>query len=342
MKITFVVPHGGRSGGVRSTVKVANGLLRRGHKVRLLAIKSKRNLRTKLRHLWWSTYYSNHSDWVGLFDGKVERAADIEQCAFEGNEIVVASGWLAAIEVRQVKHPGIIKVHIVRSRLQDPDDMRKSWGEDVPKLAISSFVAESINEACHQEVTAVIPNAIDLTEYYPCLTEEMRNGIGSIFGRSWHKDPEFILAVLTRLRERRPQVPQRVFGAARRPKDIPHRDYFRLPSLEKAREIYSQSLVWFVGSCSEGFCVPILEAMACGCAVVATDCGGPRDIITDGENGFLVEVGNIGQALKKIELLLDNAELRCHFVERSRLTLEKYTWDKSVDQLERVLSRLQL
>ena len=86
--------------------------------------------------------------------------------------------------------------------------------------------------------------------------------------------------------------------------------------------------------------MPILEAMACGCAVVATDCGGPRDIIVDGENGFLVEPGNVEQIVNKINLLLIDSKLRQQFMEKSRDTVKRFSWNSSVDRLEKVLRNL--
>ncbi len=135
-------------------------------------------------------------------------------------------------------------------------------------------------------------------------------------------------------------MPQRVFSAHRKPKNIPREIYHRLPSLEEAREIYSRSLVWFLGSYSEGFGVPVLEAMACGCAVVSTSCGGPQDIIKNGENGFLVKVGDVEQIVNRVKRLLDDGELRQRFVKNSKETLRKFSWESSIDKLEETLSNL--
>jgi glycosyltransferase involved in cell wall biosynthesis len=80
--------------------------------------------------------------------------------------------------------------------------------------------------------------------------------------------------------------------------------------------------------------MPILEAMACGCAVVSTDCGGPKDIIKDGENGFLVDVGNSNKLFEKAKLLLKDEGLWRTFAEQSRITVKSYSWENSVDKLE--------
>ena len=340
MKITFILPGGGRSGGVKCTVKVANGLLQRGHKVRLLVNRGGRNARDQLRNLWLKARYTCSNDWLHLFKGSVERFSDIRKCSFENEEVVVASGWWAATEMRRLSQNGIIKVHHVRSMLKDADQMRAAWGENVPKIVVASYLQEVIEQVCGQNVCAIIPDGMDAEEFYPSVPESQRNGVGTIFGPSYHKDPATVVSVLERLHTSCPEVPLRVFSAHRKPKNISREIYHRLPSLEKAREIYSRSLVWFLGSYSEGFGLPVLEAMACGCAVVSTGCGGPQDIIKNGENGFIVKVGDVEQIVNKVKMLLDDGELRRRFVKNSKETLEKFSWESSIDKLEETLSSL--
>jgi glycosyltransferase involved in cell wall biosynthesis len=340
MKIAFILPGGGRSGGVKCTVKVANGLLRKGHRVRLLVNKGGRSPRTKLRDLWLRARYTCSNDWLHLFKGPVERFSDIRKYTFENKEIVVASGWWAGAEVRRLNQNGIIKVHHVRSMLKNADQMRAAWGENVPKIVVASYLQEVIEQMCGQKVCAIIPDGMDAAEFYPSVQESERNGVGTIYGQGYHKDPKTVVKVLENLRTSRPEIPQRVFSLNRKPKDIPREIYHRLPSLEKAREIYSRSLVWFLGSYSEGFGLPVLEAMACGCAVVSTSCGGPQDIIKNGENGFLVKVGEVEQIVNRVKMLLDEGELRQRFVENSKETLRKFSWESSIDKLEETLSNL--
>jgi glycosyltransferase involved in cell wall biosynthesis len=80
--------------------------------------------------------------------------------------------------------------------------------------------------------------------------------------------------------------------------------------------------------------------MACGCAVVATDSGGPRDIIKDGENGFLVEVGKVDEIVGKVKLLLNNDGLRRRIVKNARKTVKNFNWGSSIDKLEEALQTI--
>jgi len=78
---------------------------------------------------------------------------------------------------------------------------------------------------------------------------------------------------------------------------------------------------------TEPFGLTIIEAAASGIPVVATDDGGPRSIITEGENGLLVDVNdpaNISGAVRKI---LEDASVWEKFSKKGiRNAVENYTW----------------
>jgi glycosyltransferase involved in cell wall biosynthesis len=344
MKVSFVLPGFGRSGGSKVTVVVANGLISRGHHVRLFVHKPNTFSRSRLRNEWLKIRYLRTNDWQQLFIGCVEPFKDLTKCRFENNEIVVAVGLWSCRELSRQNNSNIKKVHYIHGAPPgDVNLMKEAWCENVPKIAVASFLKQKVKDICGQDVIAVIPNGIDTNEYYPSVPESERDGIGTMFSfPTYYKDPDpqTILSVLRRLGKSRPQVPQRIFGACRRPKEVPRVVYTRLPSIEKAREIYSRSLVWVLASRTEGFGLPVLEAMACGCAVVATDSGGPRDMIVDGKNGFLVGVGDVDSIVEKVELLLNDDALRCHVVEESRKIVKKFNWEASITKLEQALQKI--
>ncbi len=211
----------------------------------------------------------------------------------------------------------------------------------LPKVVVSNAVAEQITTRYEVDsLIEVVHNGINDDEYFPCVADELRNGVGTIYADHAPKDPATIRASLGRLAAMRPDIPQYVFGIPRRPKAIRPSVYRRYPSVEQARELYSRSLVWILASRSEGLPGSVLEAMACGCVVVSTDCGGSRDIIVDGENGFLVNVGDVDAIVDRTRWLLSDQVLRGRLREASRRTVRGFTWTASVDRLERVLMLL--
>jgi colanic acid/amylovoran biosynthesis glycosyltransferase len=81
-------------------------------------------------------------------------------------------------------------------------------------------------------------------------------------------------------------------------------------SPEAIREVLRRSDIFLFSSLSEGISNAVLEAMACGVPVVTTDCGGMREVVGDGVEGFVVptrDVKAIAYALRKLAI---DAELR--------------------------------
>jgi glycosyltransferase involved in cell wall biosynthesis len=87
-----------------------------------------------------------------------------------------------------------------------------------------------------------------------------------------------------------------------KPRGIPT-EWFINPSQDAIGDIYRKADVLLCSSSSEGFGLPLVEAMASGVPVVATDNGGVRDIISSSRYGLIVPVGNerrIAEALYRL------------------------------------------
>jgi glycosyltransferase involved in cell wall biosynthesis len=83
--------------------------------------------------------------------------------------------------------------------------------------------------------------------------------------------------------------------------------------------------VFVLSSHYEGFGNVIVEAMACGAAVVSTSCPyGPPEVIRSGENGILVEPNDAEALASGIRRVLDDAALRARLAEAGSATAERY------------------
>jgi glycosyltransferase involved in cell wall biosynthesis len=339
MKITFILPGRESSGGVRCVGLIAQRLRNRGHLVQLLCRRPKRTLRDWARLIQRKIFYRAAPDWIRQFEGPVHDFEDLSRFHFDPDEILVAIGMAECAQLAlldALPNPKVQYLH--GSTPLAPKQVDKALSLRYPKIVVASYLKDLVENRGHAEdVLAVIHNGIDASDYFCSVPEDRRDGVGTIYGSHQVKDPDTVLQVLDRLARVKPKVPLRVFSTERRPKQIHSRSYWRHPRLEQAREIYSKSLVWIVGSRSEGFALPVLEAMSCGCVVVATDCGGPRDMIEDGVNGFLVPVGDASAIVNRVQLLLDDAALRNQMQRRALETVKRFTWDKCVTELERAL-----
>lgn len=77
----------------------------------------------------------------------------------------------------------------------------------------------------------------------------------------------------------------------------------------KLQNLYgSMSVVW-VPSRSEGFGLSAIEAMAHGCAIVASNTGGLTEIVHDGADGMLIKTGDINELASKTVSLINDTQL---------------------------------
>lgn len=83
----------------------------------------------------------------------------------------------------------------------------------------------------------------------------------------------------------------------------------------------------------EGFGLAIVEAMACGLPVVSFDCPwGPRSIIADGEDGILVENGNLKKFVAAIVKLMKETETRGLMGQHAAANVQRFSMEAVANQ----------
>lgn len=342
MKIVFVLPGRGRSGGVRVTVEMANLLLSVGHDVRIAwrrpRVTSKAELKLALNEIARRIRGFRDTDWLKCFEGKSEPYSDLSQIMFEKGEIVVAVGAMTVESVYGLDQL-VVKLRYCHGFSSYRMELMKiAWGVPMTTIAVSHTLVPKLEELSGEKVLGVVPNGHKTEDYYD---EGLgHDGIGMVFSTHTNKAPGDALALLKQIRSRWPSIPLYVFGEPRRPREIPRESYWRFPSISKTRELYSRSKIWLLTSRDEGLPAPPLEAMSCGCAVISTDNLGCREIIEHGENGFLVSIGDIDGFMKYIELLLTSEERRIRLVRAGKETLKRFTWENAVSKMEKVLKSI--
>ncbi len=113
--------------------------------------------------------------------------------------------------------------------------------------------------------------------------------------------------------------------------------------------------VFALPTMGEGFCIPILEAMACGVPVVATAGSAVTELLNGrGElvppvaafsvppHGFKVSLPDGGKFAEALEKIYDNSRLRTKYAREGRKFAEAMTWDRCADQWLKLLSGLSI
>jgi glycosyltransferase involved in cell wall biosynthesis len=98
-------------------------------------------------------------------------------------------------------------------------------------------------------------------------------------------------------------------------------------------DFYKNAAMFVLTSQMEGLPMVLLEAKAHKLPMVAFDIQtGPSDIIRDNQNGFLIEPYNVKKMAEKINLLIENDELRKQFSDNAVLDSEKFSSERIIEQ----------
>jgi len=119
-------------------------------------------------------------------------------------------------------------------------------------------------------------------------------------------------------------------------------EFIGFASDEELPKIYKSADLFVFPSTgkAEAFGLVVLEAMSSGLPVLASDLPGVRTLIQNKD--FLVKPGSIDSLAEKLELVLNDKELLVKAgLANRQLVEEKYTWEKSVDQLEKLYKSAQ-
>ena len=103
-------------------------------------------------------------------------------------------------------------------------------------------------------------------------------------------------------------------------------------------DYYNEARIFAFSSLYEGFPNALIEAMFMGLPCISTNCPtGPSELISDGFNGFLVDLGKENDYKKKLKQLIDNEDLRIEFSELSSKTVQKFSVQNVVEEWERII-----
>jgi len=106
---------------------------------------------------------------------------------------------------------------------------------------------------------------------------------------------------------------------------------------KELRRIYSQVYLLVNSSWIEGFCLPVLEAMACGTPSVMTDSGGPKEYAIHNYNCLIVPPKRPDLLAKAIQKLLLDEQLREKLTTNGLESAKKYKFSKFAEEFERFL-----
>jgi GT2 family glycosyltransferase len=324
LRVVYVTEDTGVGGGHRDIFEHLNRLQERGHEAELWTLGEEPDwfeLRTPVR---------SFQDYEEL----VQALAPVEA-------IKIATWWNTGSPVWQASLLRGLPVYFVQDietsyysnnrPLQNA--VLASYRHEFHYMTISSWNRDRLRELGLDAV--LIPPGIDLDNFRPLPEAGRRTDMLLAVGRSNPlKNLPLTLEAWRRLAEPRPELC--LFGIEPELATEPGIRYVTAPSDREVNELFNQATVFVQTSVHEGFCLPPLESMATGGAVVCTDAHGNRDYCRDGQN-CLMPAPDAGAVSASIARLLADAQLRERLGAAGIETAGEHAWEQRIDALEQFL-----
>ena len=109
--------------------------------------------------------------------------------------------------------------------------------------------------------------------------------------------------------------------------------------VENVSDFYNSISVYCQPSVTEGFGLPCLEAMAHGRPVIVSEGAGVSELVKDGVEGYVVPIRDAGAIAERIDWLRRKPEKVKEMGEKARLKAEKYTWERTRNEIIRVINK---
>jgi glycosyltransferase involved in cell wall biosynthesis len=113
----------------------------------------------------------------------------------------------------------------------------------------------------------------------------------------------------------------------------------RYVSDEDLPALYAGAAAYISSSFYEGFCLPALEAMACGTPVIAPNTSAFPEILRDA--AFLIEPNNIGETSKAMQKIIDEPQFANLLRERGIQHVQSFSWEHAARQTQSILENIQ-
>ena len=354
MKITFVLPcYPWRPiGAFRVVYEYANQLVSRGHQVSVVharVLRDEKGFQTPhglYRRLRRKAGYLRDAvrvprvRWQEI-DSRVQMLYVQEPVAeaVPDADAVFATAWDTVQYVCRYPEAKGNKFHLVQSYDyggQLDERTAAAWRSEINKIVISKWLGEKMAElGCND--FSYVPNAIDHNRFRlvrPIAERPKR--VAMLYAMAECKGSADGLRALSIAKEKHPDLTAVLFGIPKRPRDLPGwMDYFRDPAPhDLVNKVYNSSSIFLCPSRAESFALPAAEAMACGCALATTDCGGNRDYAEDQVNALVSPPGEPEPLARNLSHVLGDEELRLHLAHNGNARVREFSWERSARTLE--------
>ncbi|MEK9151118.1 MAG: glycosyltransferase family 4 protein [Patescibacteria group bacterium] len=217
--------------------------------------------------------------------------------------------------------------------------IRFVWKHSAFVVANSEGLRELALRTNREQPIDVIHNGIDSNHFSPRPEARPEDAFIITLGASrvtMRKGVQYLIEAVSMLVAKSPQIRLKILGDGDDKERLEnmvkvmklesHVMFLGRIPREETAPYYQEASVFVLPSQNEGMSNALLEALASGLPIIATDTGGSKELVADGENGFIVKMRSAEDIAEKLARLIADPALRQRFGEASRTRAEKMSW----------------
>ncbi|EKE25801.1 MAG: glycosyl transferase group 1 protein [uncultured bacterium] len=228
----------------------------------------------------------------------------------------------------------------------------KIWKHATFVISNSQGLRELALKSNPKKEIGVIYNGIDIREFYPAPEKKDQDKftIICVSRVTPRKGIRFLIQALKLLSGRYNHIRLIIVGDGNEKQSLEDlvlsldlRDKVEFAGAiphEKVFEYYQKADAFVLPSLNEGMSNVMLEALASGLPLVATDTGGTRELLSDEVNGFIVRMRDADDLEEKIEKLIIKPDLQQKMGQESRNLAEKLSWSNVAAEYEDLYQKI--
>jgi len=325
MRITFILPVVNLSGGIRVISIYAKALADRGHHVTL----------------------PSHLDGLNLNHVVLDKFRPVIDKDVPDSDIVIATLWITAEWVQNLSSRKGKKVYFVQHHEIHPhfpiERVKATLRNNFSKIVVSKWLHDVLKSEYQQRDVTIVQNGVDLNVFNsPKRYKPHTCTIGYMYSERSFKGTDIAHSAIESARKIHQDIKIIAFGSVRpTPSILPAGTVFHYkPSQETIVDIYRQCTAWLFTSRTEGFGLPLLEAMACRTPLIATQAGVAPELLASG-GGIMVPVDDVQSITQAI---INFCEMKhdswLQFSDEAYLIAQQHGWEDSIDLFESTLQKI--
>jgi glycosyltransferase involved in cell wall biosynthesis len=349
LRVNFLLHAAGKTGGVLVVFEYARRLRKMGHDVRVY-------------HpvLPYAVYYDAYPAWKRPLarvyaagrnlltaravrrlagDADVRLVPRLSRAFVRDADVTVATAWPTAYDAAALPASKGRKLYFIQGyevwngRV---DAVDASYRLPLDLLTIAPWLTRLMREKFGREPAAEVRNGVDLGFFAPPSSRPAAPiTILMMVHPSPVKGTADGLEVLRRVQEAHPRARLRLFGMHDfvAPRGV---EYVRDPARDELLRLYQEADIFLSPSLSEGWGLAVVEAAACGCAVVATRTG-CVPLLEESEGVLACEPGDRDALFRNLDALIRAPDRLKRLASGARSAVAGYGWEASAKVLEGAL-----